>query len=81
MFLVPVAVALVTLLLTLWANKRQGKAEEAARERELEVENQRAQDEALQAYLDKMTELTTDKQLHEKENPFDPTRVTARART
>jgi glycosyltransferase involved in cell wall biosynthesis/uncharacterized protein YjbI with pentapeptide repeats len=80
-FLVPVVVALVTLWLTLWDNRRQRKAAEAARERELEVENQRAQDEALQAYLDKMTELTTDKQLYEKENPFDPTRVTARART
>jgi hypothetical protein len=42
---------------------------------------ERARDTALQTYLDKMTELMTDKQLYEKKNPFDPTRVTARAQT
>ena len=39
---------------------------------------QREQDVALQTYLDKMSELLVDKELHEK---ADDTRVTARART
>lgn len=39
---------------------------------------QREQDAALQTYLDKMSELLVDKELHEK---ADDTRVTARART
>jgi hypothetical protein len=42
---------------------------------------ERARDTALQTYLEKMTELMTDKQLYEKKNPYDPTRVTARAQT
>jgi hypothetical protein len=42
---------------------------------------QRTQDTALQAYLDKMSELLIDKNLHEKYDPYDDTRVTARART
>jgi|SRR5215211_1997430 len=42
---------------------------------------QRGQETALQAYLDKMSELLIDKKLHEKENMYDPMRVTARART
>src|SRR5215208_4348767 len=42
---------------------------------------QRAQETALQTYLDKMSELLIDDQLHKKDNRYDPTRVTARART
>jgi hypothetical protein len=42
---------------------------------------QRAQETSLQAYLDKMSELLIDKGLHEKDNPYDATRVTARSRT
>jgi glycogen synthase len=42
---------------------------------------QRARETVLQTYLDKMTELITDKQLHDHEFPYHPTRVTARART
>lgn len=40
--------------------ERERRAEEACRERELEIENRRAQDEALQAYLDQMSRLLTD---------------------
>jgi uncharacterized protein YjbI with pentapeptide repeats len=43
--------------------------------------NQRAQDEALQAYLDKMSELLINKNLHEKRDPYDDMRITARAQT
>ena len=39
----------------------------------------RAQQEALQAYLAKMSELLLDKQLLEKSNPYDVARVTARS--
>jgi len=42
---------------------------------------QRAQETALLTYLDKMSELLIDKQLHKEVNRYDPTRVTARART
>jgi flagellar basal body-associated protein FliL len=90
--LVPVAVGLATIWFTEEQNRRQRKdeaaqqesqrqAEKAQRERELEVENQRAQDAALHAYLDKMSELVLDKELHKKRGRYDPTRVTARART
>jgi uncharacterized protein YjbI with pentapeptide repeats len=41
----------------------------------------RAQGEALQTYLDKMSELLIDKKLHKKDDPYDVTRVTARAQT
>jgi hypothetical protein len=49
--------------------------------RELDIEDRRTQDEALLAYLDKMSELLIDKDLHKKSNDYDPMRVTARART
>jgi hypothetical protein len=79
-FLVPVAIALVTLWLTLWDNRRQRKAEEAARERELAVENQRAQDAALQAYLDQMSHLLLEKNLRNAKEDSE-VRTLARART
>jgi uncharacterized protein YjbI with pentapeptide repeats len=41
----------------------------------------RAQQEALQAYLAKMSELLLDKHLLDKSNPYDAARVTARAQT
>jgi hypothetical protein len=52
------------------------------KERELKVEQQRAQDEALQAYLDQMSQLITDKEqpLH-RAPPSDSLRTVARART
>jgi uncharacterized protein YjbI with pentapeptide repeats len=56
-----------------WLNWLQKKREQA-------VEDQRAQDGALQAYLDKMAELLTDGHLHEKADQYDTTRITARAR-
>jgi uncharacterized protein YjbI with pentapeptide repeats len=46
-----------------------------------DVADQRAQDEALQAYLDKISELLIDGKLHHKADPYDAMRVTARART
>jgi uncharacterized protein YjbI with pentapeptide repeats len=51
------------------------------KKRELDVEHQRAQDEALQAYLDQMSKLLTDKDLRSRPHWLDDARVTARART
>jgi hypothetical protein len=58
----------------IWFNQQQ-------RERELESAKKRTQDEALQAYLDKMSELLIDNKLHEKSDEYDPARITARAQT
>jgi hypothetical protein len=51
------------------------------KKRELDVEHQRAQDEALQAYLDQMSKLLTDTGLRSRPHWLDDARVTARART
>jgi hypothetical protein len=51
------------------------------KKRELDVEHQRAQDEALQAYLDQMSKLLTDQGLRSRPHGLDDARVTARART
>ena len=45
------------------------------------LDARRVQQEALQAYLAKMSELLLDKHLHEKSHPYDVVRVTARAQT
>jgi uncharacterized protein YjbI with pentapeptide repeats len=42
---------------------------------------ERARHEALQAYLAKMSELLINGKLHEKDDQYDPTRITARAQT
>jgi membrane protein implicated in regulation of membrane protease activity len=62
--------------------ERQRKAEAAQRERELEVENQRAQDAAIQAYLDQIGNLLLDEHrpLRQSEQR-DEVRTLARART
>jgi hypothetical protein len=67
---VPAAVAITDF----WSNKRQN-------ERQQRDEDHRAQDTALQEYLNKMSELLIDKKLHEDPLPHGDTRVTARART
>jgi uncharacterized protein YjbI with pentapeptide repeats len=62
--------------------ERNRRAEEIQRKRELEVENRRSQDAALQTYLDQMSQLLTDKErpLH-KAQPGDSLSTVARART
>jgi len=57
-----------------WFNQRQQARAEMS-------ETQRAQDEALQAYLDRMSELLMDKDLHKQKGDYDEPRVTARAHT
>jgi uncharacterized protein YjbI with pentapeptide repeats len=62
--------------------EREIKAQAAQRERELEVESQRAQDEALQAYLDQISKLLLDKQRPLQESrEGEVVRTLARART
>src|SRR5215216_3968028 len=60
--------------------ERERVAEVASRNRALEVENQRAQDEALQAYLDQMSTLLLDRNLRSPEEDSE-VRTLARART
>jgi hypothetical protein len=62
--------------------EREREAQAAQRERELEVEKQRAQDEALQAYLDQISNLLLDKQRPlQQSREGDVVRMVARART
>jgi hypothetical protein len=62
--------------------EREREAQAAQRERELAVENQRAQDAALQAYLDHMSQLLLDKDRPLREAKEDnEVRTLARART
>jgi uncharacterized protein YjbI with pentapeptide repeats len=61
--------------------EREREAQAAQRERELEVENRRAQDAALQAYLDQMSQLLNDQGLRSRTHWLDEARVTARARS
>jgi len=80
-FLVPVAVAVATFWFTSQQDRRQREAEDAQQKIAMDAEDQRAQDEALQVYLDRMSELLIYQRLHEKRNEYDAERVTARART
>jgi hypothetical protein len=62
--------------------QRELKAQAAQRKRELEIEKQRAQDVALQAYLDQMSQLLLDKdKLLRQSQAHDEARIVARART
>ena len=62
--------------------EREEVAEEARKTREQELENQRAQDEALQAYLDQMSKLLIDKERPlRRTHAGDNLSVVARART
>lgn len=62
--------------------ERERVAQAAQRERELEVESQHAQDEALQAYLDQISQLLSDKERPlRRARPGDNLSAVARART
>jgi uncharacterized protein YjbI with pentapeptide repeats len=67
-----------------WLNRRQSErdqqAEDAQQQRALAVESQRAQDEALQAYLDQMAQLLIEHPLR-RASPGDNLSTVARART
>jgi Pentapeptide repeats (8 copies) len=82
LLIVPAALALGVYWLNRRQTERAQQAEAAQQERALAVESLRAQDEALQAYLDQMAQLLTDKErpLHEAQ-PGDSLSIVARART
>jgi hypothetical protein len=79
-FLIPVVIAAATWLIT-W---QQARLEDRRAERERALEEQRAQDVALQAYLDQMSQLMLDTDLMDppdSSTQINPSRTLARART
>jgi len=61
--------------------QRELQVQDEQTQRELKLQRQHAQDTALQAYVDQMSELLIDKKLHDETDPYSDKRVTARART
>jgi uncharacterized protein YjbI with pentapeptide repeats len=92
LFIVPLFLVVGAFLLDTGQRNRERKIEVARQERirreteerekhERKLEDLRAQDAALQAYLDQMSALLIDKGLREEPDRYASTRVTARART
>jgi uncharacterized protein YjbI with pentapeptide repeats len=84
LLLVPFLVGVFAAGLTAWFNQqqnlRQQEIEDQRAAAERELAEQRAQDEALQAYLDQMGQLLLEKNLHDSEEGSE-VRILARART
>ena len=80
LLIVPAALALGVYWLNRRQTERDQQAEDAQQERALAVESQRAQDEALQAYLDQMSQLLIEHPLRQA-SPSDNLSTVARART
>lgn len=82
--LASLAIPVVVAFGTLWFTTQQGKVSDAANERQHETELQIATDNqreaALQAYIDKISELLLEKNLRESQ-PEDEARTIARVRT
>lgn len=57
LLIVPAAIAIGVAILNSMQSERQRNAEDEQKQRELGIEAQRAQDQALQAYLDQLTQL------------------------
>ena len=82
LLIVPAALALGVYWLNRRQTERDQQAEDAQQERALAVESQRAQDEALQAYLDQMSQLLADPERPlRRSRPGDTLSMLARART
>jgi hypothetical protein len=82
LLVVPAALALGVYALNRAQAHRERRAEDARLERELEVQNRGAQDDALQAYLDEMGQLLLDREAPlRKAAEDDEARVLAGART
>ena len=79
LLIVPAALAIGVFWLNRVQREREREAQEAQRERELEIEDNRSQDAALEAYLDRMDELLERNLRASQEG--DDVRVSARART
>src|SRR5215208_336721 len=82
LLIVPAALAIGVALLNWAQRQRERQAEDAQQELQLAVEDQRAQDEALQAYLDQMGQLLLDKDRPLRQSAENSeVRTLARART
>src|SRR5215217_2000311 len=77
---IPVVLAVAGFWFTAWQGERQQAIEDQRANVERAVEDQRAQDAALQAYLDQMTELILEKNLRDSKEESE-VRTLARART
>jgi hypothetical protein len=80
LLIVPFMLALITVAFTVFQDIRQNQLEQQRAERELQLAEQRAQDEALQAYLNQMGQLMLDRKLLEAEQGT-PLYTLAQART
>ena len=80
LLIVPAVIAIGGLWFNHQQQERQREDERRQQERGLEIENQRAQDAALQAYLDQMSQLMLEKDLRNSA-PESELRTLARART
>jgi hypothetical protein len=80
LFIVPLMLVIITIGFSYQQNVRQQKIEDQRAAAERELAEQRAQDEALQAYLDQMSTLLLEKDLRNSEEGSE-VRILARART
>ena len=78
---VPAVLALGGYLFTRSENHRTQKLADQRAQEDRNLANDRRQDEALQAYLDQMSQLLTDRGLRSKTHWLDEARVTARAQS
>src|SRR5215208_7161642 len=65
LLIVPLALVVISFLFAAQQDQRQQQTENQRAEAERELANQRAQDEALQAYLDQMSNLLLERNLRE----------------
>jgi uncharacterized protein YjbI with pentapeptide repeats len=80
LLVVPLALVVISFLFTVQQDQRQQRTENERSEAERELAEQRAQDEALQAYLGQMNQLLLEKNLRDSERASE-VRILARART
>ena len=80
LLVVPFALVAISFLFTMQQDARQQQIQDQRAQAERELAEQRAQDEALRAYLDQMSTLMLNRNLLESE-PSDPTFALAQART
>jgi uncharacterized protein YjbI with pentapeptide repeats len=80
LLIVPIVLLLITVAFTVLQDARQQRIEDQRAEVERTIEEQRAQDAALQAYLDQTSQLLLEKDLRNAQ-PDDAVSVVTRART
>jgi uncharacterized protein YjbI with pentapeptide repeats len=80
LLIVPIMLSLITIAFTWQQDVRQQRIEDSRAERARKIEEQRAQQDTLRAYLDQMGTLLLDRDLHGADEDSDVRRL-ARART